>query len=43
MIKLFGWESRTSDDLAKKRNEELKYIRKFKILELLGDNIKCVT
>lgn len=42
MIKLFGWESRTSDDIADKRKEELKHIRKFKILELLGDGIKCV-
>ena len=40
MIKLFGWEPRVADQLAQKREDELKYIRKNKILELTNNNIK---
>ncbi|KAI0085671.1 P-loop containing nucleoside triphosphate hydrolase protein [Irpex rosettiformis] len=39
MIKLFGWEPRTSDQLAEKREEELVYQKRFKLLELLNGNI----
>ncbi|RPD81341.1 multidrug resistance-associated ABC transporter [Lentinus tigrinus ALCF2SS1-7] len=39
MIKLFGWEPRVADQLAGKREEELSYIRKYKILELINNNI----
>ncbi|KAI0782159.1 P-loop containing nucleoside triphosphate hydrolase protein [Abortiporus biennis] len=35
MIKLFGWEKKTSDQIAEKRDEELKYIRILKILQCL--------
>ena len=42
MIKLFGWEPRVADQLAEKRESELKYIRMYKILELINNNIKCV-
>ena len=42
MIKLFGWEPRVADQLAQKREDELKYIRKNKILELTNNNIKYV-
>ena len=40
MIKLFGWEPKVTDQLAKKREDELKYIRKYKILELVNGNVK---
>ncbi|KAI0344119.1 multidrug resistance-associated ABC transporter [Trametopsis cervina] len=39
MIKLFGWEPKTNDQLSEKRREELVYQRKFKFLELLNGNI----
>ncbi|GJE85927.1 multidrug resistance-associated ABC transporter [Phanerochaete sordida] len=34
MIKLFGWEPKVNDQVADKREDELSYIRKFKMLEL---------
>lgn len=37
MIKLFGWEHRVRDDLAIKREEELKYIWRRKMLGLLNN------
>lgn len=40
MIKLFGWEPRVADQLAQKRENELSFIRQYKILELLNNNIK---
>ncbi|KAI0832850.1 multidrug resistance-associated ABC transporter [Trametes gibbosa] len=42
MIKLFGWEPKVADQLASKRDDELKYIRKYKILELINGNINYV-
>ena len=42
MIKLFGWEARVRDEVAKKREEELKYIWKRKILGLLNNITKYV-
>ncbi|TBU23091.1 hypothetical protein BD311DRAFT_811015 [Dichomitus squalens] len=39
MIKLFGWEARVADRLADKREGELLYIRKYKLLELINGNI----
>ncbi|EKM60769.1 uncharacterized protein PHACADRAFT_246884 [Phanerochaete carnosa HHB-10118-sp] len=36
MIKLFGWEPRMNDQVAEKREDELTYIKKFKMLELLN-------
>ncbi|PSS08857.1 hypothetical protein PHLCEN_2v3472 [Hermanssonia centrifuga] len=38
MIKLFGWESRVNDEVTAKREEELKWIFKNKMLRL-GNNI----
>lgn len=32
MIKLFGWESRVRDEVAKKREEELQFVWKRRIL-----------
>ena len=40
MIKLFGWEPRVAERLADKRESELVFIRKYKILELINNNIK---
>ncbi|KAF7798640.1 hypothetical protein EIP86_009863 [Pleurotus ostreatoroseus] len=34
MIKIFGWEPKIFDQVAEKREGELKYLRQFKILEL---------
>ncbi|KAI0711030.1 hypothetical protein C8T65DRAFT_739602 [Cerioporus squamosus] len=42
MIKLFGWEPKVADQLAEKREDELSYIRKYKILELINGNINFV-
>lgn len=36
MVKLFGWETRTSDQLLKKRTDELKSVRKLKLLQLFN-------
>ncbi|OCH87314.1 P-loop containing nucleoside triphosphate hydrolase protein [Obba rivulosa] len=32
MIKLFGWEPRSEEQLSQKRNEELEYAKKYKLL-----------
>ena len=34
MIKLFGWEPRITEQLDKKREEELKALRKSKLLSM---------
>ncbi len=43
MIKLFGWESRVNDEVTAKREEELKWIFKNKMLRLGNNIIKCVS
>ena len=40
MVKLFGWEPRVSEKLGQKRDDELKFIRKNRILVLINGNIK---
>ena len=40
MIKLFGWEPKVADQIASKREDELSFIRKYKILELINANVK---
>ena len=40
MIKLFGWEPRVNDQVAEKREEELFYIGRFRILGLISRNVK---
>ena len=40
MIKLFGWEPRVNDQIAEKREEELFYIGRFRILGLISRNVK---
>ena len=42
MIKLFGWEPRVNDQLAGKREDELRYQRKYRLLELSNGMIKYV-
>jgi hypothetical protein len=40
MIKLFGWEPKTAERLAEKREQELQYIKVRQILNLINGNIK---
>ncbi|KAH9939279.1 uncharacterized protein BXZ73DRAFT_99483 [Epithele typhae] len=42
MVKLFGWEPRVADRLADKREDELTWLRNFKILELLNRNVNFI-
>ena len=42
MIKLFGWEPRVADQLAEKRENELAFIRKTKVLTLINNTSKYV-
>ncbi|EMD39575.1 hypothetical protein CERSUDRAFT_111891 [Gelatoporia subvermispora B] len=35
MVKLFGWEPRAEEQLSQKRDEELKWAKKYKLLNLL--------
>ncbi|TDL28857.1 P-loop containing nucleoside triphosphate hydrolase protein [Rickenella mellea] len=39
MVKLFGWEPKMNAQLAEKREDELKYILKRQILDLVNGNI----
>ncbi|KAK0478556.1 hypothetical protein IW261DRAFT_1551827 [Armillaria novae-zelandiae] len=39
MIKLFGWEKKMDDKIAEKRDEELVWIKKRKMLDLLNGTI----
>lgn len=40
MVKLFGWERKMNDKIAGKREEELKYIKKRQMLDLLNGSLK---
>ncbi|KAI0076652.1 P-loop containing nucleoside triphosphate hydrolase protein [Panus rudis PR-1116 ss-1] len=42
MVKLFGWEQKMSDRLAEKREEELKAVRKTRLLDLANLTFACV-
>ncbi|TFY83125.1 hypothetical protein EWM64_g881 [Hericium alpestre] len=42
MIKLFGWEPRTNDRIADKRADELKWIRRRQLLDLLNNTINYI-
>lgn len=35
MIKLFGWEPRVKEQLLQKREDELAYVRKSKIIKMV--------
>jgi hypothetical protein len=42
MIKLFGWEMKMQDRISEKREEELVWIWKRQLLDLVNGNIKYV-
>lgn len=42
MAKLFGWEMRLQSHIASKRAEELSYIKKSKLYNLLNTHTKQV-
>lgn len=42
MIKQFGWEDKMSALLDGRRQEELKFVRKLRLLELATMNIRYV-
>ncbi len=42
MIKLFGWESRVKESVSEKREEELKWVWKRKLLGMASNTAKCV-
>ena len=42
MMKLFGWESLVKDEAAKKREEELKWVWRNRLLEIFNGILKCV-
>jgi hypothetical protein len=42
MIKLFGWESKMNEKIANKREEELTWLWKRRILDLMNGVIKSV-
>ena len=39
---MFAWESKINERLREKREEELVWIRKGRIMNLLNMNLKCV-
>jgi hypothetical protein len=41
MIKLFGWEAKIDKRISEKREVELTWTWKTKILELVNNNLKC--
>jgi hypothetical protein len=43
MIKLFGWGAKLNERIADKREEELKWLWKRQLLDLLNGNIKYVS
>jgi hypothetical protein len=40
MIKLFGWEAKMENRIAEKREEELNWLWRRQVLELINGNIK---
>ena len=42
MIKLFGWEPKIKEQIGQKRDEELVWIMKRQLLDLLNGNVKYV-
>lgn len=40
MIKLFGWEAKSKSDIAAKREDELTWLWKRKMLDLVTKNLK---
>lgn len=42
MIKLFGWESKMQDRISEKREDELVWLWKRELLDLVNGNLKYV-
>lgn len=42
MVKLFAWEPKIKQKMLEKREEELKWIKKRQLLQLLNMNLKYV-
>ncbi len=42
MIKLFGWENQVKESVGEKREEELRWVWKGKLLGMISDIAKCV-
>ena len=42
MIKLFGWEPKMNKQIAEKRYEELKFIKKRQLLDISNGTLKSV-
>lgn len=42
MVKLFGWESKIEQQVSEKRDEELFWIRRRQLLNLVYGNLKYV-
>lgn len=40
MIKLFGWERKMEHTISNKREEELRWVFRGKIIEMVIDNLK---
>jgi hypothetical protein len=40
MIKLFGWERKMSEKVAETRDEELKYVWKRQLMDLINGTLK---
>jgi hypothetical protein len=40
MVKLFGWEKKMGERLSEKREVELRWTWKLKLLELVNTNVK---
>lgn len=40
MVKLFGWENRISKQIDSKRQDELRSLRKFRVLSLFNNIFK---
>ena len=43
MVKLFGWEKKLGDKISDKREEELAWIKKWRLLDLFSNIIKWVS
>ena len=42
MIKLFGWETHAKEEASKKRDEELKWVWRRRLLEIANGIVKSV-
>lgn len=40
MIKLFGWEHRVANEVAQKREEELRFVRRVRMRQFLMNYVK---